>query len=172
MRRRKALSITIAAVLGTLAIAALPVLASATDDHGRHGNDDRLEHERHHGDRHRHNVGRITAFDAGSGQLTIARFGGGTISGMVTSETEIKCEGRDDSAMSSRDHGGSSGPGSGSDDNGGRGEEEPGDDHGNDGQNQTCTTADLTVSTVVHNLDRSFDEGTATFEEIELADAG
>lgn len=160
MRRRHALSIAIAAVLGALAIVALPALAGAKDDHGHHrrGHDHAGEHH-HHGSRDRHeNVGRISAFDSTSGQLTIARFGGGTINGLVTSSTEIKCEGGDESATSSRD-------------NGGQGEEEPGDDRGGrDDENdaRACTTADLTVGAVVHEADSELQNGVATFGEIEL----
>jgi hypothetical protein len=216
MRRRHALSIAIAAVLGALAVAALPALAGAKDDHGHHrGGHHAGEDHHHHGLRDRHeNVGRISAFDAGSGQLTIARFGGGTISGLVTSSTEIKCEGPDDrfddNSRFSRDSG-NSGPGSGSgddssgsgsgDDNGSRGELEPGDDHGeavepgddnggqgelepgddrggdnsgrggdnrNDNDDRTCTTAELTVGTVVHEVDRETVNDVVRFDEIEL----
>jgi hypothetical protein len=179
MRRRHALSIALAAVLGALAIVALPALAGARDDHHHRGHDRNGERHHHHGSRDRHeNAGRISGFDSASGELTIARFGGGTISGLVTSSTEIKCEGRDDSAASSRDHGGNSGPGSGErgeeepgDDQGGQGEEEPGDDHGDqndDNDDGACTTADLTVGTVVHGIDREFENGVTTFDEIEL----
>ncbi|HEY2716092.1 MAG TPA: hypothetical protein VGI73_07715 [Solirubrobacterales bacterium] len=179
MRRRHALSIAVAAVLGALAIVALPALAGAKDDHhrGHDRNGERHHHHRHGGRDHNENVGRISAFDSAGGELTIARFGGGTISGLVTGSTEIKCEGRDDNARLSRDHGGNSGPGSGSgDDNGGRGESEPGDDHGGQGEEKpgddhgerVCTTADLTVGTVVHEIDRRSSNGVATFDEIEL----
>lgn len=217
MRRKHAVSIAIAAVLGALAVAALPALAGAKDDHGHHRGDHHHagedHHHHHNGFRDRHeNVGRISAFDASSGQLTIARFGGGTISGLVTSSTEIKCEGPDDrfddSARRSRDSG-NSGPGSGSgddssgsgsgddnggrgelepgddhgeavepgDDNGGRGEEEPGDDRGGDNSgrgddsrndDRICTTADLTVGTVVHEIDREIVNDVVSFDEIEL----
>jgi hypothetical protein len=172
MRHRNALSIAIAAVLGALAIAALPALAGAKDDHGHHAGE--RHHHHHHGFMDRdHNVGRISAFDASSGQLMIARFGGDTIGGLVTSSTEIKCEGADDrsndSARFSRDSG-NSGPGSSGsgDDHGGRGEEEAGDDHGVGNDSQICTTADLTVGTVVDEVDREFAGGVATFDEIEL----
>jgi hypothetical protein len=164
MGRRHALKLAFAAMLGALAILALPALASAKDrNHDRIP--DRWE-QRHHlslnvnqsnrdqdndgldnrgefraGDDPRNhdsdddgvmdgeeNAGTISAFDATTGKLTIALFGGDSVSGLVTTETEIKCEGPDNngSASVSRDHGGS-GPGS---DNSGRGEEEPGDDHG------------------------------------------
>jgi hypothetical protein len=169
MRRRHALPIALAALLGALAIFALPALAGARGEDHHHGND-RMEHRHHHhGDRGRHqNAGRISAFDAGSGELTIARFGGGTISGLVTGSTEIRCEGRGDDTMASRSgDGGNSGPGSG----GGQGEEEPGDDHGDRNDGEACTTADLTVGAVVHEADLEGGNGVATFDEIELAHA-
>ncbi len=197
MKRRHALQIAVVAVLGALAIAALPALAGARDDHHRGGHDGSGERHHHGRGEQRGSVGRITAFDPASGQLTIARFGGGTITGLVTGSTEIRCEGRAEGAMSSRDHGGNSGPSSESgddhggqgeeepgddhgegvepgDDNGGQGEEEPGDDHGGQGDNgaRVCTTADLTVGNVVHAADREFENGVATFDEIELAHAG
>lgn len=153
MRRTHALQVAFAALLGALAIAALPVLAGA-DDSNHHRGDD-------HGDRDRRaNVGRISAFDATSGKLTIARFGGGTISGLVTGSTEIKCEGRDNSARLSRDSGsGNSGPGSAN----------SGPGRGDDNDDRNCTTAELTIGTVVHEVDRDFRNGVATFDEVELA---
>jgi hypothetical protein len=175
MRKRHAVSIAIAAVLGALAVAALPALAGAKDDHGHHrGGDHAGERHDHGGNRGRHpNVGRISAFDASSGQLSIVRFGNrGTVTGLVTSATEIKCEGPDDrlddSSRRSRDSGssgsGSSGSGSG-DDNSGRGS---GDDNGDRGDDRTCTTAALTVGTVVHEFDRELVNGVVSFDEIEL----
>lgn len=182
MRRSHALSIAIAAVLGALAVAALPALAGAKDDHGHHRGEDR-NGEHHHGGRDRHpNVGRISAFDASSGQLSIVRFGNrGTVTGLVTASTEIKCEGPedrfDDNSRRSRDSGnsglGSSGSGDdnsgrGPGDDNGRGEEEPGDDHGNANDDRVCTTADLTVGTIVHEFDRDVVNGVVSFDEIEL----
>ncbi len=211
MRRRHTLQLAIVAVLGALAIAALPALAGARDDHHNGGHDRGERHHHGQGDRHG-SLGQISAFDSASGELTISRFGGGTISGLVTSSTEIKCEGRDNNARFSRD-GSSSGSGSGSgddhggqgeeepgddhgegaepgDDHGGQGEEEPGDDHGGRGDNsgpgsansgpgrgdqnddnRVCGTADLTVGTVVREVDREFANGVASFDEIELAQA-
>lgn len=69
------------------------------------------------------NAGTIASFDAASGRLTITLFGGDTVSGVVTDETEIGCDherqgheaGDDSSASASRDgeDGDNSGPGSG-----------------------------------------------------------
>lgn len=66
-------------------------------------------------------AGTVASFDAETGRLVIDLFGTDTIAGLVTDETEIKCD--DDSATAA-----ASSEGSGS------GEEEPGDDHGEDGE--------------------------------------
>jgi len=167
MRRRKALSIAIAAVLGALAVTALPALAGAKDDHGHHRGEG---HHHPHGifDRDE-DAGTISAFDATSGKLTIALFGGDSVSGLVTSRTDVRCGfGDDGSARFSRDSG-NSGPGSGSDDdNGGRGELEPGDDRGDHGNGRPCSSDDLTVGAVVHEADLDLEHGIARFDEIEL----
>jgi hypothetical protein len=84
------------------------------------------------------NAGTVTSFDAETGKLTINLFGGGTVSGLVNEETEIKCEGHMGASASSEGSGsGEAEPGDDNggeaeagDDNGGQGEEEPGDDNG------------------------------------------
>ena len=228
MRRRHALQIALAALLGTLAILALPALASAKDRNHDHISDrwekrhklslqvnqahrdqdrDGLENlgEFRAGDNPRNddsdddgvmdgeeNAGTIGAFDAASGKLTITLFGGESITGLVTPETEVKCEGPDDSASTSSDGGGEqSGDDNGGqgeeepgDDHGGRGEEEPGDDHGDNsgpgsdssgpggGEHEggsSCSTSDLTVGAVVQQAELDLRNGVATFHEIELA---
>jgi hypothetical protein len=155
----------LALALGAVALLAVSGVAVAKD-HGRdHGgrHDDNGRHHEHHSDGRHHNrhfemreSGTITSFDASTGKLTIALLDSGTVTGLVTDSTEIKCEGVDD-RLDRRDNGGdNSGPGSGDDnggdnggdnsgrgsgddngghsepgdDNGGRGEPEPGDDHG------------------------------------------
>jgi len=140
------------------------------------------------------NAGTISSFDAETGKLTIALFGGETISGLVTEGTEIKCEDNGGASTSS------SGPGSGGegevdsgDDEGGEGEVEPGDDNGgeegpdssgpgsensgpgnadDDGEEageNNCTTADLVPGAVVHGAELKVANGQATFEEVELS---
>lgn len=126
-------------------------------------------------------AGTIASFDEGTGKLTIDLFGGESISGLVTEETEIKCEdhsgasvssdgesGEDQSGESGEeeprdDHGEEVEPG---DDNGGEAQEEPGDDHEEGGN---CTTADLTPGAVVQEAELQVENGQATFEEVELS---
>jgi hypothetical protein len=174
--------------LGAAALLALSGIAMAKDRHG----DDHGHHGRHH--HHGHDfplreAGTISSFDSATGKLTIALTSGETITGLVTEETRIKCEGVDN-RLARRDHGGeSSGPGGGDDngghfepgdDNGGGGEPEPGDDNG--GQNQpgddnggeaplpeaTCSTASLTPGEVVNEAELRHEGGTAVFEKVEL----
>lgn len=95
------------------------------------------------------NAGTIASFNEETGKLTINLFGEESISGFVTEETEIKCEGSSSASVSSDGvdsgeeeagdgEGGSEGePGDDNGgeeeaggDNGGEAEEEPGDDNG------------------------------------------
>jgi hypothetical protein len=132
------------------------------------------------------NAGTIVSFDEATGKLTIDLFGGEELSGFVTEETEIECEGGSAGASMSSDGADSeeqSGEDNGEeqesgDDNGGESEEEPGDDNGaeeepaddNEGPgNGNCTTADLTTGAVVQEAELKVEEGKATFEEIELS---
>lgn len=150
--RRHALQVAFAALLGALAIIALPVLAGAKDrDHPEDGD----HHSRHH-----HGVfdrdddtGTISAFDATSGKLTIALFGGDSISGQVGSRTDVRCEGPDDHSAGFSSDSGSSG----------------GDDRGDHGNGRVCSTSDLTVGAVVHEADLDLEHGIARFDEVELA---
>lgn len=99
------------------------------------------------------NAGTIASFNEETGKLTINLFGEESISGFVTEETEIKCEGAGASASSDGmagegegepgdDNGGeeqqaeedNGGEEEAGDDNGGQGEEEPGDDNGQEEQ--------------------------------------
>jgi hypothetical protein len=115
------------------------------------------------------NAGTIASFDATSGRLTISLFGGDTVSGLVTAATEIKCEGVENEAEHHhrRRHA--------EDRRLLSGEPEPGDDHGRHGNEAgddnggDCTTADLTAGTVVQEADLELGNGSATFDEVELA---
>jgi hypothetical protein len=115
------------------------------------------------------NAGTIESFNADTGRLVINLFGGDTLSGQVTDQTEIECDneneangdnhnGDDDGQVNDRE-GENSGPGnSGDDENSG-----PGDD--NEGN---CTTADLTPTTVVEEAELHTEGGAAVFEKVEL----
>jgi hypothetical protein len=133
------------------------------------------------------NAGTIASFDATTGKLTIDLFGTDTITGLVTDQTEIKCEDEHFANVSisesGDDHGGQGEePG---DDNSGHGEE-PGDHNGGDnsgpgsansgpsghddnGVGANCTTADLIPGAVVQEAGLEIEHGTATFDEVELA---
>jgi hypothetical protein len=179
----------LALALGAVALLALSGVATAKDrggdDHGQHG---------HHG-RHHHNhfreiqqAGTISSFDQATGRLTIALTGGETVSGLVTAETRIRCEGTDDHRTDRRDHGGGDDNGGHGnepgDDNGGNGNE-PGDDNGGNsgpgsggpitegespeaGETPSCTTAALVPGAFVGEAELRLGTGTATFEEVEL----
>jgi hypothetical protein len=161
--------------LGAVALLALSGLAVARDHHGHH---------------HRHgaDTGTVAAFDSTSGMLSIELTGGGTVSGLVTARTEIRCEDQHVTGVAARSHGSESG-----DDNGGHGEEpgddngghgvEAGDDNGGDssgpsqsgpsghddnGAGATCTASDLIVGAVVHEAELDLRNGKAVFDEVEL----
>jgi hypothetical protein len=129
------------------------------------------------------NAGTIQAFDPATGKLTIALLGGGTISGLVTEQTEIQCENEhssasasdsqqsednsgEDEGQSGEDEGDSSGPGSSSS---GEDEGESGDENDDQGGNAGCTTADLVPGAVVQQAELQIENGAATFEEVDLA---
>lgn len=113
------------------------------------------------------NAGRIASFDPSSGRLVINLFGGDSLSGMVTAQTEIKCENEandvnDDGPTHARSLARNGGGGSdSSDDNSGPGS-------GGDGGNANCSTADLTAGTVVQEAELHTVSGSAVFEEVEL----
>jgi hypothetical protein len=191
----------LALALGAVALLAVSGVAVAKDhgrdNGGRHDDNGRHHDQGRHHNRHfeMHESGTITSFDASTGKLTIALLDSGTVTGLITKNTEIKCEGVDN-RLNRRDHGGggdNSGPGNGGDnggqvepgdDNGGRGEPEPGDDNG--GQNEpgddnggevtgegepgeaTCTTASLVPGALVGDAELRLEGGSTVFEEIEL----
>lgn len=104
---------------------------------------------------------------------------GASVSGLVSSGTEIECD--DARAVASRD--GSSDPGDNDDDrgddHGDRGENEPGDDHGDrseneagddrgDGEDSHCGAEALTAGTLVKEAEARVTAGGLVFKEIEL----
>lgn len=125
------------------------------------------------------NAGTIASFDTTSGRLVINVFNGETVSGLVTEETEIECRGQKDEESASDSKGGEEGS---DDDQQGEepgdddGQDGPGDDQGDeeesgddDGQASNCTTADLKAGAVVHEAELEIEDGSATFEKVELA---
>ena len=126
-------------------------------------------------------AGTIASFDAGTGALVIDAFVGPDLSGTVTSDTEIECEGDehgDDDGDDHGDHSGpghgddddaedNSGPGSGGEDNSGPGRQSrSGDD--DDDMDERCGTEALVAGTVVSEAELRLTQNGAVFEEIEL----
>ena len=139
------------------------------------------------------NAGTIASFDSTTGKLTINLFGGETITGLVSEETEIECgcsHGEGSATTSSDQQGGDQ---QGDDDNNpgeemtgppGQGDDENDDPPGHDGtppgagegpgngfehaQPSNCSTEDLVVGAVVREAELQLENGVATFSKIEL----
>ena len=109
------------------------------------------------------NAGRIASFDSGTGRLVIDLFGGDTLSGQVTDETEIEC-GDQDTAESENDN---QAEDRGDETSTEVGDDDFGDDSGGDAA--TCTQGDLTPGTVVAEAELRTEGATAVFEEVKLA---
>jgi hypothetical protein len=118
------------------------------------------------------NAGTIQSFDAKSGRLVIDLFGGDTVSGLVTGQTEIECEGESEhSATASDSQEGENDSGENEPDGDNNQSDEPGDDHeGDDDEDGNCTTADLVPGAIVEEAELELANGSATFEKVELAD--
>lgn len=129
------------------------------------------------------NAGTITSFDAATGRLTIALFGGDSISGLVTDRTRIKCEDEHTPDVSVRGRHGEDEPGDGHGDE--PGEDNGGGEHGDnsgpgshnsgpsghddEGRGANCATADLVAGATVEEAELELEHGAATFDEVELA---
>lgn len=188
----------------SLLVIALPGAAAARQHHKGHAHH-KAHHKRHHRRSHRsgtqtggggtttsgdeENAGTIASFDGTT--LTITLNDGSMLSGMVTDNTEIKCEAAGDDNSGDGDNSGddnsgdgdNSGTGGGGDDaqnaavmshsdDGGSGDDNSGDDNGDDnsgdGNGEQCTTADLTPGTQVSEAELSDDSSQPTFKEVEL----
>jgi hypothetical protein len=133
------------------------------------------------------NAGKIASFDSETGKLTIDLFGGETVTGLVNEETEIECSSSGSASASDFQQGQQGEDGSGDnqgEQSGSHDGEEPGDDNGNDGEEPgddnggdnsgpgnpgvPCTSADLTPGATVHEAELHLENGTATFEKVEL----
>lgn len=110
-------------------------------------------------------AGTIDSFDTTdgtTGTLVINLFGGGTVTGLVTADTEIECD-NDDGVE----------PDDESDDGP---DDDMDDDHGDDrvihsdddDDTEDCSAADLTHGTVVHEADLELTATGLVFDEIEL----
>jgi hypothetical protein len=119
-------------------------------------------------------AGRVTAFE--NGLLTIDVFGTGPITGRVTAETEIECDGSDDTLGPIRafrhDEGDDEGDDEDGDNNEGEhGKKDDGDSESDDDgevDDQDCPADALKVGAIVQEADLKIAAGGAVFEEIEL----
>jgi hypothetical protein len=112
-------------------------------------------------------AGTIASFDGTT--LTIDLFGGGTLSGQVTADTEISCEAQDENgdgdSFDEEDDQGEDNDAQGDDDDQGDdasvsslgsedvGDDDQGEDTDDDEDQVPCTSADLTPGTVVHEAE-------------------
>jgi hypothetical protein len=114
------------------------------------------------------NAGKVTSFDGTT--LTIALFAGGEVSGVVTDDTEIDCEGDDDDhATTSRDGDDEGDDDHGDDDHSGPGHDgDEGDDDQGDDEGEDCGPDSLTAGAIVHEAELDLTSQGAVFEEVEL----
>jgi hypothetical protein len=182
----------LALALGAVALLALSGVAAAKDHGDNHGHG---RHQHHH-PFSMQEAGTISSFDPTTGKLTIALPDGETVTGMVTEDTRIRCEGGGEGSIDRPDHGGSGNEAG--DDNGGHGnkpgddnggQNEPGDDNGgsgapgpsdssgpgpsgegNEGEpgEASCTVASLVTGAVVGEAELRLEGGLATFTEVDL----
>jgi hypothetical protein len=170
--------ITIIASLAAslLAIALVPALASAERHHSHHhhhrGSQSRLEHfgTSNPAAPAGEDAGTITSFTGGV--LVIKLSDGSSVTGKVTTATELKCESASP-AITARaaDHGDGGDHGSGGevgDDNG----QDVGDDNGTDGSDDNsaagCQMSDLSPGAMVRHAELRVGSGSATFSEVEI----
>jgi hypothetical protein len=109
------------------------------------------------------NAGTIESFDAATGKLTIKLFGGDSVSGLVTDDTDIECD--DDGAKASHH-----GEDDGDRDHGDHGDDDHGDGDCDEdrGEDEKCGTDALTAGREVEEAELKLSNGTATFKEIDL----
>ncbi len=110
------------------------------------------------------NAATVTSFTGGV--LTITLNNGQMVSGDVTGDTEIECQGVENDTSSLRSHDRHGGDGGGDD----QGDNNQGDDD-NDENNAACSSADLTPGTVVHEARLTISSAGATWDKVELVTA-
>ncbi len=114
------------------------------------------------------NAGTIASFDGTT--LTIDLLNGGSITGTVTDETEVKCGDECDQDGEEAPEGVVTRHPEDDDDNSGPGSENEGPGHhGEDDDESNCSVDDLVVGAAVHEAELELKNGDAVFEEIELA---
>jgi hypothetical protein len=116
-------------------------------------------------------VGTVDSFSGGT--LTIKLNNGSTVSGTVDSSTELECEAAEPADNSTiHEDGDGGGDHSGSGDNGGSGGDDQGsgdDDQGDDqGENNQCTTADLTPGAFVRGAELRISSAGEVWDKVDL----
>jgi hypothetical protein len=111
-------------------------------------------------------AGTISSFDPATRELVIDAFVGPDLSGTVTADTEIECEG--DEPGEDHHDGDHSGPGGGDDDNSGPGRHARSDDDSDEDDEANCGTDALTPGTVVTEAELRLTQSGAVCEEVEL----
>jgi hypothetical protein len=119
-------------------------------------------------------AGTVASFDGTT--LTIELFGGGSVSGLVTGDTEIECEDEGDDAPVASASDDDSGDDSSGEDS--YGDDDPGDDSsGDDDSDESdedsesdCSIAELVEGAVVHEAELELTSAGAVWHEVELAE--
>lgn len=169
MRRMRARSTRVAGLLavalGAVALLAVPAIAAACNggDPGNYGQG--WSHHHHHHQFPPSETGKISAFSAETGKLTITLTDGETVTGFVTEETRIDCGTFGDFRFDHHYQGnqggdwGNWGPGGG-------------DGTQPEGEAPSCGTESLVTGAVVDGAQLHLEEGKAVFDEIDLAPTG
>jgi len=134
------------------------------------------------------NAGTVTSFDNTTGKLVITLTDGSTVSGVVNSNTELKCEsastqasgasgamqsdlsrdgGPDQNSGSTQSSSGDQSSNSSQGDQNDQGDQGDQNDQGDNGQ-ANCTTANLTPGTVVHEAELSVSSAGSIWRQVDL----
>jgi hypothetical protein len=109
------------------------------------------------------NAGMVASFT--NGTLMITLNDGSTVSGKVTPDTELKCDGAESTSMQREDDRG----GDNGDRGGDNGQGDDDDNNAGEGENgQSCSTADLTPGTTVREAELRISSAGATWDKVEL----
>jgi hypothetical protein len=163
--------VVLMAMLGVLAMLALPSLASAhhRSHHRASGHHGKRHHHRRHHHRRRHRdlsgtggpAGTIASFDSDTGKLVIDLGNGDTVSGLVTDRTRIRCGGGCDKGSNDQ-----------SGDQGASASASVDFDGPRQADNSAkCTTADLVVGATVQRAELVIVGGKAYFTLVAVGQA-